>query len=94
MLTRAITILKRARKAEAGEITSPEAVIALLEAETLMGPRHHYADSQSIRERISVLIDALAFHAGEVCDKPETIYGVMTMLSEIRHALDRTYDND
>ena len=59
-----------------------------------MAPRHVYSESQSIRERLSVLIDALAFHAGEVCDKPETIHGVITMLSEIRHALDRTYEND
>lgn len=91
VLTEAIRVLKKARKAETGEITSLADAIALLQGEIPHeGPLTDAlteANGGSVRERLSVVIDALAFHAGEICDKPETIHGVITLLSEIRHAL-------
>lgn len=87
MLSEAIRILKQARKRELGEITSLAAAIDLLREESGEPPEDVSPDSAIIRERISVVVDALAFHAGEICDKPDTIHGVITLLSEVRNAL-------
>lgn len=93
VLTEAIRVLKKARKAETGEITSLADAIALLQGESAYEGPLTNANGGSVRERLSVVIDALAFHAGEICDKPETIHGVITLLSEIRHALNPGSDD-
>jgi hypothetical protein len=86
-LSECIRVLKQARKRESGEIASLAAVISLLRGEFDGTIGIESVDSDAVRERISVVIDALAFHAGEICDKPETIHGVITLLSEVRYAL-------
>ncbi|MEJ2089148.1 MAG: hypothetical protein P8Y69_11895 [Gammaproteobacteria bacterium] len=93
VLTEAIRVLKKARKAETGAITSLADAVALLGGEIVHERPLTDENGGSVRERLSVVIDALAFHAGEICDKPETIHGVITLLSEIRHALDWRPEN-
>lgn len=53
-----------------------------------VGPAQRGADDtiQAVCERMSVVIDALAFHAGQIED-PESIHGIISLLSEVRRAL-------
>ena len=87
MLTEAIQVLKQARRRALGEVTTMALAVDLLKEEAGEVAVVYFPDSALIRERISVVVDALAFHAGEICDKPDTIHGVITLLSEIRNAL-------
>lgn len=85
VLTEAIQLLKEVRKQELGRIVTRGAVIRLLEPDYVTGEGS--ALSQAVCERLSVVIDALAFHAGEDCRNTETIHGIISMLSEMRKAL-------
>ena len=85
VLTEAIQLLKKVRKQELGQVTTRDEVIELLQPHRVAGER--LGVNQAVCERLSVVIDALAFHAGEDCANTETIHGIISMLSEMRQAL-------
>ena len=85
VVTEAIQLLKTVRKQELGQITTLDGVIRLLRTEGHQNARG--GDIEHVCERLSVLMDALAFHAEGVCEHPETIHGIIMMLSEMREVL-------
>jgi hypothetical protein len=85
VLTEAIQLLKKVRRQELGQVTTRHEVIELLQPDHVAGAR--FGVNQAVCERLSVVIDALAFHAGEDCTNTETIHGIISMLSEMRKAL-------
>ena len=86
VLTAAIEQLKRARKQALGEITTLAKVVQLLEGDG--EPRTVSAQTlDMVCERLSVVIDALAFHSGELAETSDTVHGVISLLSEVRQSL-------